>query len=226
MSTLHRAPGHDTPPPGLSARDEGQHADAAVEEWWFSCWGVDGSFGLLSGYRIVGRGAWYWCALARPDEPLLHATEWDITRRSDPLLVKAPEMWAEHTCVAPFDQWTVGNELYAAGLDDPQDALGRAYGLPSPFAMDLEWYGTVAAEPVAAGYRQRGVVHGEIELPGGPVDLDEVPAERWHRWGDALDPLPLPVAAAHLGLRAPFRFPDGTVSDLVLTTAGWHRRPG
>lgn len=164
--------------------------------------------------------------------PLLHVTEWSVPRRSDPMLVKAPEMWAEHMCVAGFDQWTVGNEMYAAALDDPDEALGRAYGLPTPLAMDLEWYATQPAQGVvpaggdaAHGYRQRGVVHGLVELPEGPVEFDDVPAERWHRWGDRLDPVPLPVAHAHLGLRAPFRFPDDSISDLVLTPSGWCRRP-
>ena len=51
--------------------------------------------------------------------------------RSDPLLVKAHGLWAEHMCDAPMEQWTVANETYAAALDDPDDALGRAYGQPS-----------------------------------------------------------------------------------------------
>lgn len=224
----------DRPPAGFSKRDERRHDDAEAEEWWFACWGADGSFGVVSGYRIVGSGAWYWVALARAGMPLLHVTEWSVPRRSDPMLVKAPEMWAEHTCVAAFDQWTVGNEMYAAALDDPEEALGRAYGLPTPLAMDLEWYSTQPAEAWSddepggvnlRGYHQRGVVHGLVELPDGPVELDDVPAERWHRWGGQLGPVPLPVAHAHLGLRAPFRFPDDSMSDLVLTSSGWCRRP-
>ena len=39
-----------------------------------------------------------------------------------------------------------------------------------------------------------------------------------------LGPLVLPEAVAHTGVRAPFAFPDGTRSDLVLTPRGWHRR--
>lgn len=218
---------HDAPPDGYARGDEGRHGSAATEEWWFGCWADDGSFGIVSGYRITGATAWYWSALARAGRPLLHVTEWQVPRRSDPLLVKAPEMWAEHECVAPFDQWTVGNEMYAAALDDPQEALERAYGLPTPLAMDLEWYATtpaVAIDGPEAGYTQRGVVHGAIELPDGPVELEEVPAMRWHRWGAALGPVPLADATAHLGLRAPFRFPDDSVNDLVLTSSGWRTR--
>ena len=57
-------------------------------------------------------------------------------------LVKAPGLWAEHTCDAPMQQWTVANETYATALDDPDDALGRAYGVPTAMAFDLEWYAT------------------------------------------------------------------------------------
>ena len=68
-------------------------------------------------------------------------------------------------------------------------------------------------------------------MQGEPaIDLVEVPAQRWHRWVAGADvtaglgPLALPVAVAHTGVRAPFAFPDGSTSDLVLTPRGWHRR--
>ena len=87
---------------------------------------ADGSVGVVTGYRLhrTAAPAWYWAALARRGEPLLHVTEWDVPARSDPLLVKAHGLWAEHVCDAPMEQWTVANETYAAALDDPDDALG------------------------------------------------------------------------------------------------------
>ena len=150
--------------PPLDASDEARHADAAVEEWLFTC--CTGAMGVVSGYRIVGRTAWYWAAVARAGEPLVHVTEWAVPRRADPLLVKADGLWAEHTCDAPMEQWTVANETYAAALDDPDDALGRAYGTPTAVAFDLEWYATGKPAPVESGYEQVGVVHGVIELAG------------------------------------------------------------
>ena len=68
-----------------------------------------------------------------------------MPRRADPLLVKGDGLWAEHTCDAPMEQWTVANETYAAALDDPDEALGRAYGVTTALSWDLEWYATVAA---------------------------------------------------------------------------------
>jgi hypothetical protein len=209
-------------------RDEQPHPAAAVEEWVFSCWEPDASVGLLSGYRVHRRPAapaWYWAALVRRGEPLLHVEEWEVPSRSDPLLVKAPGLWAEHTIDAPMRQWTVANETFATALDDPADALDRAYGVPTAVAFDLEWYATATATIVDGGYAQEGVVHGVIELPGAPLHLTEVPGRRWHRWGMALDPVDVPEAYAHTGLRAPFGFPDGTVADWVLTPGGWRRRP-
>lgn len=208
-------------------RDEAPHATAPVEEWVFTCWEPDGSAGLISGYRVhrvPGAMGWYWAALVGSGRPLLHVAEWHVPARSDPLLVKAHGLWAEHACDAPMQQWTIANETYAAALDDPDEALGRAYGVTSPVAFDLEWYATGPAVPVDGGYGQDGVVHGLVELAGGPLHLTEAPARRWHRWGTELGPIELPPAYAHTGLRAPFAFPDGTVADWVLTPDGWRSR--
>jgi hypothetical protein len=207
-------------------RDELRHPDAQVEEWLFTAWVAQPLLGVISGYRIVDRAAWYWAALAGTDRPLLHVADWHVRQRSDPLLVKSTGLWAEHSCVAPLEQWTIANETYAAALDDPDEALGRAYGVPTALSWDLEWYSTAAPQATTTEhYEQAGVVHGRIELGGaGPLHLDEAPAHRWHRWGDRLDVLELPEAFAHTGVRAPFGFPDGTVADWVITPDGWRAR--
>lgn len=206
--------------------DERPHPDAAVEEWLFAVAGADASFGLVHGHRVhhARRVAWYWAAMVRAGHPLLHVIDVDVPMRANPMLVKSAGLWAEQVCDDPMRQWTVGNETTAAALDDPDDALGRAYGAPVPLAWDLEWYATAAPEPVISGYRQHGVVHGVVELEEGPMELAEQPAERWHRWGEALAPVDPGPAVAHVGLRAPFTFPDGTRADWVLTAAGWRRR--
>jgi len=213
---------------------DGRHHDATVEEWVFAAWTTDATLGVISGHRIVGRTAWYWAALARVGRPLLHVTDFEVPVRSDPFIVKGQALWAEHFCDAPLEQWSVGNETYASAMDDPDDALGRAYGTPTAIAFDLEWYATaaptvfrVADASSGGGYEQVGVVHGTIDLHGeSRIDLAEIPAHRWHRWSDhaGLDPVSLPASVAHTGVRAPFAFPDGGVSDLVLTSGGWCRR--
>lgn len=210
--------------------DEFPHPHAAVDEWVLAAWRPDGSAGVVSGHRLLGRRAWYWSALVDRGWPLLHLTEWDVVVRADPFVVKAPEMWAEHHCVAPMEQWSIGNEAHAAALDDPDAALDRAYGVPSPMAVDLEWYATGPPAAIEHGYQQAGVVHGVVELLDRPgFELVEAPARRWRRWHDEPDlaPLDLPrltADPAHTDLRAPFAFPDGSVADWVLTPAGWRSR--
>lgn len=196
----------------------------------FTAWTADARLGVVSGHRLVGPTAWYWAALARAGRPLLHITDFDVPVRADPFIIKGEAMWAEHFCDAPMEQWSVGNETYASALDDPADALGRAYGVPTPIAFDLEWYAVTPPVAVEHGYEQSGVVHGAIEILGEPtVDLHEIPAHRWHRWveparSEAMHPIELPSAVAHTGLRAPFAFPDGTTIDPVLTPSGWRHR--
>ncbi len=203
----------------------------------FAAWRADASLGVISGHRITGRTAWYWAALARAGRPLLHITDFDVpVRGADPFIVKGEALWAEHTRESPMDQWSIGNETYAAALDAPDDALGRAYGTPTPIAFDLEWYATGEPSTLAAGapgfgYEQRGVVHGRIDVLGEPaIEVVEIPAHRWHRWVErstepaTIPPLALPEAVAHTGVRAPFAFPDGTIADWVLTGDGWRER--
>ncbi len=217
--------------PIAAALDDGRHP-GTIEEWLFAAWTPEADLGVVSGHRIVGATAWYWAALARAAMPLLHITDFAVPVRADPFIIKGEAMWAEHFRDAPMEQWSIGNETYAAALDDVDEALGRAYGIPTPIAFDLEWYATGPPRPMPsdehaadAGYRQEGVVHGRIEILGEePIDLTEIPARRWHRWGAALGRLDQPLAAAHTGVRAPFAFADGTVNDLVLTPSGWARR--
>lgn len=231
------------PPPPATAADERPHAGGGVEEWVFAAWTPDARVGLVSGHRLLAapagtrRNAWYWSAYAPAGGPLFHVAEFDIPVRSDPFVVKAEALWAEHTCDAPLGQWSIGNETYASALDDVGEALGRAYGIPTPVAFDLEWYATATptvlvdgagGAPGVGGFSQDGVVHGVVELAGYPRhELVEVPARRWRRWtgpGVDLGPLELPDAMAHTGVRAPFVFPDGSVIDWVLTAQGWRSR--
>jgi len=227
----------------MSGFTDGRHTAAPLEEWVFAAWTPAADLGVVSGHRIVGPTAWYWAALARAGRPLLHVVDHGFRVRADPFVVKGEALWAEHICDAPMQQWSVCNETYAAALDDPDEALDRAYGDPTPIAFDLEWYATDGPVPLGSpvpgvvGYEQRGVVHGRIDVQGEqPVELTELPAHRWHRWATgagagaaaavSLGPIPLPEVVAHTGVRAPFAFPDGTTLDLVLTPDGWRSRRG
>lgn len=212
------------------ANDEKWHRTAEVDEWVFSAWNADASAGVISGYRIIHGEAWYWAAAVQEGYPVLHLIESGIVLRSDPLLVKAHGLWAEHICLDPLRQWSIGNETFAVALSDPTEALGRSYGIPTPIGCDLEWYATQEPQSVQMdpgggryGFVQEGVMHGQVEVIGMPsIRFTEAPARRWRRWGRApMGPLAMPTARAHSGLRAVFAFPDNSVIDLVLTSSGW-----
>lgn len=206
--------------------DDLPHMGVAVEEWVFVAWTEVGDIGLISGHRLLGRAAWYWSAFAREGRPLLHLGEWSVAVRADPFVVKAPEMWAEHHCVAPLQQWSIGNEAFFAELDDPAEALGRGYGVPRPTSFDLEWYATGEVVACPDGYEQPGVVHGTVEVQGRPkLELIEIPGHRWHRWSAELVLPPVVPGEPDDGdLRAPFAFPDGAIADWVVSPSGWRPR--
>lgn len=221
--------------------DEAVHASARNEEWTFAWWAPDGSMAGWTMYRLVpGRRIWYCFGLVGRDRPLLHVAEFDITRRTDPMIAKAESFWAEFVCDAPFEQWTLGNETYGVELDDPAEGLGRAYGRVVPVASDLEWYAGGPSMPIEAGahlgsvsgYVQNGVVLGTVETEEGPVEIPEIAAHRSHRWSAGeIGPSPLapatsPVLTDGTGrpLRLAFRLPDDSVWDAVLTAEGFRAR--
>ncbi len=218
--------------------DDGPHLAGGLsfeEGWTFAAWLPDGSAGVLTTFvrRPGQRLGWYWALVARADEPLVAAVDLAVPLRSDPLLVKAEGLWAEHIIEAPFEQWTVGNEALAVALADPGDLLGAGYGEAVPVACDLEFYAEGPSEPPAwlappvtgDAYEQAGEVHGVVELEGGPWLFDGVPARRAHWWGvvdwrtpwgserdDAMIVVPVPLGEAGVG---------GTVLINALGPGGW-----
>ena len=132
------------------------------------------------------------------------------------------------------EQWSIGNETYASAIDDPDDALGRAYGDPTPIAFDLEWYAT--GDATATGSSAGGPATSRRAWCTAPSTSRASRDSNWSRSRHAggiggrrstagLGPLELPEVIAHTGVRAPFAFPDGTVSDLVLPLAAGPNEP-
>ena len=205
-----------------SAADEMRHTSDGQpgwrEEWAFWFWSADGLTGGYTGLTVVGGGTWYWAALTRPGQPLLHVCDLGgptLRPGSSSLLLKAEGLWADHDCEMPFEQWTVTNECYAVALDDPDEVFARAYGVPTPIAFDLEWYATDTVHEVAGGYGQVGAVHAVIELPGGLMH-GEFLGYRTHRWGQWLWGSDLLAD----GARAPLLV-DGIRVERRLTDRGW-----
>lgn len=207
------------PATGFSTADEGRHHDAPVEAWWF--WGsnADRTCGVYVGLEITGRRFDYWAGLVRAGHPYLHIVELDSTGLRSGLEIKPPEMWAGHECDEPFRQWSLGNEAHGVLLDDPGEALGRAYGHLVPVTFDIEWYAQGEPVAVSGGYAQTGEVDADIELTEGHLRIVG-PAQRVHVWGTPWLPSD-PTSPTGWGLRAPYRRRDGTGVDQVLSPGGW-----
>jgi hypothetical protein len=204
--------------------DEDRHLPT-TDPWWaetyvFDLWTVDGGTGAFTWLTLlpVQRQAWYWSVLVRAGEPLLHVADIDLPLPTTGLRVRTTGLWADHHCEAPFEQWTVRNECHAVALDDPADALGRAYGTAAALAFDVEWYAAGRATPVAGGYAQAGEAHAVIEVVGGPLEVVG-PAARSHTWG----PLTIPSEPAGDGARhtAYFRGPGPLTVTRTLGESGW-----
>jgi len=209
---------------GWSAADEGRHADAPVEAWWF--WGASAGAdaGLFVGLELRGSRFDWWAGLVRAGEPYLYVEELDGTGLRGGLEIKPPEMWADHVCDVPFRQWSLGVEAHGVLLDDPTEAWRRAHGIPVPLTFDVEWYATAEPQPEpagrGAGYRQVGEVDVQVQLLDGVLAF-EGPAERVHVWPVPHLPTSFAMPNDARGLRAPYRRTDGRRVDQVLTPTRW-----
>ena len=127
-----------------------------VEAWWW--WGHSPAtdVGVFVGLELRGRRFDYWAGLVRTGEPYLYIEELDGTGLRAGLEIKPSEMWADHQCDVPFQQWSVANEAHGVLLDDPMEALHRAYGTPVAVTFDIEWYSNATATPIEGGYEQVG----------------------------------------------------------------------
>jgi hypothetical protein len=208
--------------------DELRHSDATVEAWWWWGWSRSADAGLFVGLELRGRRFDYCAGLVRAGEPYLYVEELHGSGLRRGLEIKPAEMWADHQCDVPFQQWSLGNEAHGVLLDDPLDAMRRPYGTPVPVTFDVEWYGTgdatpMALSPGAAGYRQAGEVDAEVQLTSG-VCAVQGPAARAHLWGVPYRPRTLALPAGDGELWAPYRCGDGSAVLQVLTSGGFLAR--
>ncbi|MFM7687812.1 MAG: hypothetical protein ACKPDI_18105 [Actinomycetota bacterium] len=203
--------------------DEQRHADVAVEAWWWWGWSPDATAGLFVGLELRGSRFDYWAGLVRAGQPYLYVEELDGVGLRSGLEVKPPEMWAGHTCDAPFRQWSLGNEAHGVLLDDPLEVLTRPFGTPAPVTFDVEWYAKADAAAVPHGYSQPGEVDVRIELLEGVMAF-EGPAHRVHVWGAPHRPTALAMPDGPDVLAAPYRRHDGQHVLQVLTRAGFVAR--
>ena len=201
----------------------------AVEEWVFTCVGRrTGPSGSSPATAIAGGRSGVVLGGARrvPDAPCCTSPT-GTSRAGRSAARQGRGLWAEHVCDAPMEQWTVANETYAAALDDPDEALGRAYGARRRWPSTSS--GTPRAPVAGRGRRLRAGrrrPRPDRARPARPAPSNSTTPPPTAGTAGAPDSgrVALPDAYAHTGLRAPFAFPDGTVADWVLTPDGWRSR--
>jgi hypothetical protein len=204
----------------LVAADELEHDDVAVESWWWWGWNPGADAGVFVGFEVRGRRFDYWAGLVRVDEPYLLVEELDGTGRRAGLEIKPPEMWAGHECDDPFRQWSLGNEAHGVFIEEPDDALVRAYGTPAPCTFDIEWYAAGQPTEVPHGYQQVGEVDARVELLEGVVII-QGPGRRVHTWAAPFVPSDLAVPSGVGALSCPYRRSDGRAVRQVLGRDGF-----
>lgn len=131
---------------------------AGSECWYFGLDTPDWSlFARLALYPQQRVASW-WTVLARSGEQLLVVRDdaLDLPKRT--LEVRGPGLWADVTAHDRLLRWQVNFEGVAVGLDDPNDAAGRAYGDRVAMEFELEW------EKVE--HATAWEVHGEVEIMG------------------------------------------------------------
>ena len=150
--------------------------------------------------------------------------------RADPFLVKAPGLWAEHTLRRPdASSGRSANETYATALDDPDDALGRAYGVPTRGGVRPRVVRHRAGRRACPTATTRSASStGSIELAGGPLRADRgagaalAPLGRRRSARSTVPPTRTPTPGCGRRSRSPTaRSPTGCSPR----TAGAHGRP-
>lgn len=181
------------PFPRASAGDERPHTPGP-EPLWSESWYFDfaSASGDLGGYVRIGRYpnlgvCWYWACLVGADRRLVtvidHAVP--LPRVASSLEIRTDGLWADHTCEAPLDHWSLGLEAFGVALDDPRDAYGDLRGDRTPLGFDLEWETAGAVFPWPEGMDRYEVpcrVHGEILVADETIDFDGW-GQRDHSWG-------------------------------------------
>ena len=173
----------------------------------------------------AARTCWYWAALVRAGQPLLHVNDWEAPLPRVGLAVRSRGAVGRprvRGAVRAVDRGQ--RSTYAVALDDPADALGRALrhlgsdGLRPRVVRHVGPDGRRGRLRAAGRGPRRSRAGRRGARAGGGSGTPHAPL------GDALAPWSPEPAVAHLGLRAVARVPDETVVDLVLTADGWRSR--
>jgi len=173
--------------------DERPHSPGP-ELFWNESWYFDfaSPTGDLGGYVRIGLYpnlgvCWYWACVVGEGRPLVTVIDHTVPlpRAGGSLELRHDGLWADHTCEAPLERWSLGLEAFGVALDDPADTYGDLRGDRTPLGFDLEWEtdGAVFRWPEGMDrYEVPCRVHGEILVGDETIDFDGW-GQRDHSWG-------------------------------------------
>lgn len=157
------------------------------EAWLFDVVQADASLAVSIEFLVHdgGRAVVFHTSVIRVGERLISLVATDVAPPKPPgLEVRASGLWTDIGIQTPFDHATVDIEAFAVELDDPQEALGDAFGLRTPLGSELEWEtaGGLISGPQPHSYELPCMVHGELLLGSESIEIDGW-GWRSHRWG-------------------------------------------
>ena len=106
-------------------------------------------------------------------------------RAAPGLEIRTHGLWADHTCETPLDHWSVGNEAFGLGVDEPAALYADVpVGDRVPLGIDLEWEtdGIPYHYGATTRYEIPCKVHGEVLVGDERLDIDGH-GQRDHSWG-------------------------------------------
>ena len=182
--------------------DERRHTSAANEVFAFG-FDVDSEIQgfMLLGFRNDAPQGVVVAALTRAGEPYLYVHDTCDRVGRDVVGLRGSGVWADATCNAPLDGWTIGLEAFALGVQDASEAVADGVGDRVGLGFDLDFErieGTqVRDEPPAADtsepgdgwYCYQASAHGELLIGDdrSGVETTSIDAVGMieHRWGSA-----------------------------------------
>lgn len=172
--------------------DERRHSSGPEplwgESWYFDFFDEEGSVGgwvRIGLYPNLGV-AWYHAFVVGPGRPIVAVSDLEAPLPSAAgLELRTHGLWADHVCETPLDHWTVGNEAFGLGVDDPNALYAPVpVGDRVPVGLDLEW--ETAGIPYHYGattrYEIPCTVHGEVLVGDERLAIDGH-GQRDHSWG-------------------------------------------
>jgi len=176
----------------LSPTDEGRHEPGPDElwgeSWYFDFFDNDGSVGgwvRLGLYPNLGV-AWYHAFVVGPSRQIVAVSDLEVPLPTGSgLEIRTHGLWADHTCETPLDHWTVGNEAFGLGVDEPVELYaGVPVGDRVPLGLDLEWEteGTPYHYGATTRYEIPCKVHGDVLVGDEQLSIDGH-GQRDHSWG-------------------------------------------